>query len=140
MTAKPSLARLQRHKVNQIRERLAGLESMQAELVARRDQLDETLDRERVRSKDSHIGRVAFPTFLKSVRDRQANLQRSADELIEQIGDVRAELDVALKELQTFENAERSEAERKGLVVPAEPGAAEPLVTDDRLRNIAQLG
>jgi len=139
MTAKPSLARLQRHKVNQIRERLAGLESMQAELMARRDQLDETLDRERVRSKDSHIGRVAFPTFLKSVRDRQANLQRSADELVEQISDVRAELDVALKELQTFENTERSEAERKGLATPAEP-AAEPLAAEGALRNIAQMG
>ena len=77
MTVKPSLTRLQRHKVEQIREQLAGLESMRAELLSRRDQLDETLDRERVRSKDSHIGRVAFPTFLKSVRDRQENLQRS---------------------------------------------------------------
>lgn len=140
MTAKPSLARLQRHKVNQIRERLAGLESMQAELMARRDQLDETLDRERVRSKDSHIGRVAFPTFLKSVRDRQANLQRSADELVEQISDVRAELDAALKELQAFENTERSEAERKGLKVSSEPAAAEPLAAGGSLRNIAQLG
>lgn len=140
MTAKPSLARLQRHKVNQIRERLAGLESMQAELMARRDQLDETLDRERVRSKDSHIGRVAFPTFLKSVRDRQANLQRSADELVEQISDVRTELDAAVKELQAFENTERSEAERKGLTVSSEPAAAEPLAAGGSLRNIAQLG
>jgi len=140
MTAKPSLARLQRHKVNQIRERLAGLESMQAELMARRDQLDETLDRERVRSKDSHIGRVAFPTFLKSVRDRQANLQRSADELIEQISDVRAELDVALKELQTFENAERSEAERKRLAPSVESLPAEPLAADGTRRTIAQMG
>jgi len=123
MTAKPSLARLQRHKVEQIRERLAGLEAMRSELTARREQLDETLDRERVRSKDSHIGRVAFPTFLKSVRDRQANLQRSADELVEQITEAREELAAALKELQTFENTERSNQDRK--VAAAAPAPAD---------------
>jgi chromosome segregation ATPase len=132
MTAKPSLARLQRHKVDQIRERLAGLESMRSELMARKDQLDETLDRERVRSKDSHIGRVAFPTFLKSVRDRQANLQRSADELVEQITEVREELEAALKELQAFENTERAEQDRKGAV------SAEPLVAEGGQRTAAQ--
>ncbi len=120
---KQSLARLQQHKVDQIREKLAGLESMRAELLARREQLDETLDRERVRSKDSHIGRVAFPTFLKSVRDRQANLQRSAGEIVEQIIDVREELAQALRELQTFENSERTEQQRKGTPAPMAVGA-----------------
>jgi len=119
MTAKPSIVRLQQNKVEQIRERLAGLETMRAELLARREQLDETLDRERVRSKDSHIGRVAFPTFLKSVRDRQANLQRSASEVVEQIVDAREELEQALKELQHFESTARAEQERKGNVTPA---------------------
>jgi chromosome segregation ATPase len=141
MTAKPSLARLQRHKVEQIRERLAGLETMRAELLARRDQLDETLDRERVRSKDSHIGRVAFPTFVKSVRDRQANLQRSAGELVDQIHEAREELAAALKELQTFENSERAEQERKGAVsavAPAAPAVVEPLPAEGRQRTAAQ--
>jgi predicted nuclease with TOPRIM domain len=138
MTAKPSLARLQRHKVEQIREKLAGLESMRAELLSRRDQLDETLDRERVRSKDSHIGRVAFPTFLKSVRDRQENLQRSADELVEQIMEVREEHNAALRELQTFENSERVELERKGLVAPSAPVSlgVEPLSATSQRRSV----
>jgi len=134
---KPSLARLQRHKVEQIGEKLAGLESMRAELLSRRDQLDETLDRERVRSKDSHIGRVAFPTFLKSVRDRQENLQRSADELVEQIMEVREEHNSALRELQTFENSERVELERKGLVAPsAAPLGAEPMRATTQRRGV----
>jgi len=138
MTAKPSLARLQRHKVEQIREKLAGLESMRAELLSRRDQLDETLDRERVRSKDSHIGRVAFPTFLKSVRDRQENLQRSADELVEQIMEVREEHNAALRELQTFENSERVELERKGRVAPSAPVSlgVEPLSATSQRRSV----
>ena len=77
------------------------------------DQLDETLERERIRSKDSDIGRVAFPTFLKSVRDRQANLQRSADELEEQIMEVREELAEAFRELKTYETAEAQEQTRE---------------------------
>ncbi len=113
MTAKPTLIRLHKYKVDQIRQKLSGLDSMQSELVARRDQLNDTLDRERIRAKDSDIGRIAFPTFLKSVRDRQANLQRSADELEEQMVGVREELAEAFRELKVFETAEAMEHERE---------------------------
>ena len=113
MTAKSTLIRLHKYKVDQVRQKLAGLETMKGELMSRRDQLDETLERERIRSKDSDIGRVAFPTFLKSVRDRQANLQRSADELEDQIMEVREELAEAFRELKTYETAEAQEQERE---------------------------
>ena len=113
MTAKTTLIRLHKYKVDQVRQKLAGLEAMKAELMVRRSQLDETLERERIRAKDSDIGRIAFPTFLKSVRDRQANLQRSADELEEQIAGVREELGEAFRELKTFETAEAVEHSRE---------------------------
>ena len=113
MTAKTTLIRLHKYKVDQVRQKLAGLEAMKAELMSRRSQLDETLERERIRAKDSDIGRIAFPTFLKSVRDRQANLQRSADELEEQIAGVREELGEAFRELKTFETAEAVEHSRE---------------------------
>ncbi len=113
MTAKKTLIRLHKYKVDQVRQRLAGLEAMKSELMARRDQLDDTLDRERVRAKDSDIGRIAFPTFLKSVCDRQANLLRSANELEEQIVEVRDELAEAFRELKTYETAEAIEHDRE---------------------------
>ena len=47
------------------------------------------------------------------MRDRQANLQRSADELEEQIIEVRDELSEAFRELKTYETAEAIEQERK---------------------------
>lgn len=94
------MARFSRYQIGQLREKVAGLETMQAELLSRRDQLNETLERERIRSNDSDIGRLSFPTFQKSVRDRQANLQRSADEIADQVADARAELAAAFEELK----------------------------------------
>ncbi len=94
------MARYSRYHITQLREKISGLETMQAELLARRDQLNETLERERIRSNDSDIGRLSFPTFQKSVRDRQANLQRSADEIADQIADARTELAIAFEELK----------------------------------------
>ncbi len=100
MKVQTTMIRFHRHKVDQLREKVAGLETMQVELLARRDQLDETLERERIRSNDSDIGRLAFPTFQKSVHDRQANLQRSADEIAGQVADARAALEKAFEEFR----------------------------------------
>ncbi len=127
MTAKTTLIRLHKYKVDQVRQKLAGLEAMKVELMSRRSQLDETLERERVRAKDSDIGRLAFPTFLQSVRARQENLQRSADELEDQIAEVREELNEAFRELKTFETAEAVEHGRE----MAAEARAEQIELDD---------
>ena len=68
MKRRDSLLRLKRFRVDDLKRRIATLDEMKADLEKKLNDLDDTVTRERSRANDSDIGRLAFPSFLQSIK------------------------------------------------------------------------
>ena len=73
--------RLARFRVEDFRKKLATLESMRADAEKKLSDLEDSIERERVRSNDSDLSRVAFPSFLRSIDARRENLRLTLSEV-----------------------------------------------------------
>src|SRR3989442_748697 len=65
--------------------------------------LDESVAREKQRAHDSEIGRLAFPSFLRSIESRRQNLCSTVKELERERSLVEAQLVAAQQELKSLE-------------------------------------
>ncbi len=70
MNRTDTLLRLKRFRVDEIKRRIAAIHAMQADLERKLADLDDNVARERQRAGDSDIGRLAFPSFLRSIEVR----------------------------------------------------------------------
>ena len=70
-----SLMRLKRFRVDDLKRRMGTLDGMKSDLERKLSDLEDNVAREKQRANDSDIGRLAFPSFLKSIESRRENLR-----------------------------------------------------------------
>ena len=112
MKSREALIRLNRFRVDEIRRRLKSLDDMRADLTKKMSDLETMMQEEQRRAAHSDLGRLAYPSFARSVVARRENIQRSIDEVEKQAAGVTEELQGAYRELKKYEIAADSEAQR----------------------------
>ena len=112
MNRTDTLLRLKRFKVDEMKRRVASIEAMRADLDRKLTDLDENVAREKLRAGDSEIGRLAFPSFLRSIETRRENLRATLKEIERERAMVQADLTVAFQDLKSLELATEAQAKR----------------------------
>ncbi len=112
MKSREALIRLNRFRVDEIRKRLKSLDDMRADLTKKMADLETMVKDEQRRSLQSDLGRLAYPTFARSVIARRENIQRSVDEVEKQAATVTEELQNAYRELKKYEIIADADAQR----------------------------
>ena len=112
MTRTDTLLRLKRFKVDEMKRRIASIDAMKADLDRKLTDLDENVARERQRAGDSDIGRLAFPSFLRSIEARRENLRTTLKEIEREYAIAQAELTSAFQDLQALEVATEQQERR----------------------------
>ena len=112
MKSREALIRLNRFRVDEIRKRLKSLDDMRADLTKKMADLETMVKDEQRRSLQSDLGRLAYPTFARSVFARRENIQRSVDEVEKQAATVTEELQNAYRELKKYEIIADTDAQR----------------------------
>src|SRR5271169_4249233 len=101
MKRRDSLMRLKRFRVDEFKRRMATLDAMRADLERKLADLEESVARERQRANDSDIGRLAFPSFLRSIDTRRENLRATLKEIDREAAQAQAELTAAFQDLKS---------------------------------------
>lgn len=112
MKRRDTLLRLKRFRVDDLKRRMATLDGMKADLERKLADLEESVARERQRAHDSDIGRLAFPSFLKSIEVRRENLRATLSELEREREQAQGELTGAFQDLKSLELAMEQQAKR----------------------------
>src|ERR1700750_810367 len=105
MNRTDTLLRLKRFKVDEMKRRIAAIDAMRADLERKLTDLDDNVTRERQRAGDSDIGRLAFPTFLRSIESRRENLRTTLKEIEREHMAAQADLTNAFQDLKSLEIA-----------------------------------
>src|SRR4029079_5345542 len=103
MKSRETLIRLHRFKVDEIRRRLKLLDDMRADLAKKMSDLEVMMQDEQRRAAHSDLGRLAYPSFARSVVARRENIQRSIDEIERQLSRDTEVLQAACRELKNYE-------------------------------------
>ena len=109
MKSRDSQLRLKRFHVDEKRRRVAQIEAMIAEFVRIAGDLDREIAAEEHKAGITDLAHFAYPTYARAARTRRENLVRSADELREQLGDAKGQLDDAMAELSKVQGLEGRE-------------------------------
>ena len=109
MKSRDSLLRLKRFHVDEKRRRVAQIEAMIAEFLRMASDLDREIAAEEHKANITDLAHFAYPTYARAARTRRENLVRSADELKEQLGDAKSQLDDAMAELAKVQGLEGRE-------------------------------
>src|ERR1051325_4917083 len=112
MKQRDTQLRAKRFQVEVLTRRTTTLDSMHSDLGRKLADLEDSVARERQRSNDSDIGRLAFPSFLRSIEARRQNLTATLKELDRERSVVEAELSAAQQELKSLEFATEQQQKR----------------------------
>jgi flagellar FliJ protein len=112
MKRRDSVMRLKRFRVDEFKRRMATLDAMRADLEKKLADLEESVARERQRANDSDIGRVAFPSFLRSIESRRENLRATLKEIDRERAQAQSDLTNAYQDLKSLELATDAQAKR----------------------------
>jgi flagellar export protein FliJ len=112
MNRTDTLLRLKRFRVDEMKRRIASIEAMRADLEKKLADLDENVAREKQRAGDSDIGRLAFPSFLKSIETRRENLRTTLKEIGREHASAQLDLGNAFQDLKSLEVATEQQARR----------------------------
>ena len=112
MKSREALIRLHRFRVDEIRRRLKSLDDMRADLTKKMSDLETMMQEEQRRAAHSDLGRLAYPSFARSVVARRENIQRTIDGIEKQASSVTEELQAAYRELKKYEIAAENDATR----------------------------
>ena len=107
-----TLIRLRRFRVDEMKRRMATLDGMKADAERKLADLEDSVARERQRAGDSDIGRLAFPSFLRSIEVRRENLRATLKEIERERVTAQADLNVAFQDLKSLEFATEQQAKR----------------------------
>jgi flagellar protein FliJ len=107
-----TLIRLRRFRVDEMKRRLATLDSMKADAERKLADLEDSVTRERQRAGDSDIGRLAFPSFLRSIETRRENLRDTLKDLERERVQAQDDLTNAFQDLKALEFATEQQAKR----------------------------
>ena len=112
MNRTDTLLRLKRFRVDEMKRRMASIEAMKADLEKKLSDLDDNVAREKQRAGDSDIGRLAFPSFLKSIESRRENLRTTLKDIEREHAAAQADLGNAFQDLKSLEFATEQQAKR----------------------------
>ena len=112
MNRTDTLLRLKRFRVDEMKRRIAAIDAMKADLERKLTDLDDNVTRERQRAGDSDIGRLAFPSFLRSIEARRENLRHTLKEIEREHMAAQIDLSNAFQELKSLEIATEQQAKR----------------------------
>src|ERR1700692_2736123 len=98
MKRRDTLMRTKRFRVDEFNLRLATLEGMRADLERKLADLEDSVARERHRANDSDIGRLAFPSFLRSIDSRRENLRATMKEIERECAQCQVDLAAAFQD------------------------------------------
>ena len=107
-----TLIRLRRFRVDEMKRRMATLDGMKADAERKLADLEDSVARERQRAGDSDIGRLAFPSFLRSIESRRENLRATLRDIERERITAQADLNTAFQELKSLEFATEQQAKR----------------------------
>jgi flagellar export protein FliJ len=107
-----SLMRLKRFKVDDLKRRMTTLDGMKSDCERKLADLEESIAREKQRANDTDIGRLAFPSFLRSIDVRRENLRATLREIERERAMVQGELTAAFQDLKSLELATEAQAKR----------------------------
>ena len=107
-----TLIRLRRFRVDEMKRRMATLDGMKSDAERKLADLEDSVARERQRAGDSDIGRLAFPSFLRSIEARRENLRATLKDIERERVTAQADLNVAFQELKSLEFATEQQAKR----------------------------
>jgi flagellar FliJ protein len=112
MKRRDSLMRLKRFRVDDLKRRMATLDGMKSDCERKLADLEESIAREKQRANDTDIGRLAFPSFLRSIDVRRENLRATLKEIERERAGVQTELTAAFQDLKSLELATEAQAKR----------------------------
>lgn len=112
MNRTDTLLRLKRFRVDEMKRRMAAIETMRTDLEKKLADLDENVAREKQRAGDSDIGRLAFPSFLKSIETRRENLRTTLRDIEREYAAAQLDLASAFQDLKSLEFAAEQQAKR----------------------------
>jgi len=104
--------RLKRFLVDGMLRRMDSIDAMKAEIERKLTDMDENVEREKQRAANSDIGRLAFPSFLRSIETRRENLRTTLKEIEREYAAVQAELSNAIQDLKSLEVASEQQVGR----------------------------
>ena len=112
MNRTDTLLRLKRFRVDEMKRRMASIEAMKSDLEKKLSDLDDNVAREKQRAGDSDIGRLAFPSFLKSIEVRRENLRTTLKDIEKEYATAQLDLTNAFQDLKSLEFATEQQAKR----------------------------
>jgi flagellar export protein FliJ len=112
MKRNDTLIRLRRFRVDDFKRRMATLDGMKADVEKKLSDLEESVARERQRASESDIGRLAFPSFLRSIEDRRENLRATLRDIERERVQCQADLTAAFQDLKSLEFANEQQEKR----------------------------
>ena len=112
MNRTDTLLRLKRFRVDEMKRRIAAIDAMRADLERKLADLDDNVAREKQRAGDSDIGRLAFPSFLRSIEARRENLRNTLKEIEREHAAAQIDLTNAFQDLKALEFATEQQAKR----------------------------
>jgi flagellar export protein FliJ len=112
MNRTDTLLRLKRFRVDEMKRRMAAIETMKADLEKKLSDLDDNVAREKQRAGDSDIGRLAFPSFLRSIESRRENLKTTLKDIEKEYATAQLDLTNAFQDLKSLEFATEQQAKR----------------------------
>ncbi len=112
MNRTDTLLRLKRFRVDEMKRRIAAIDAMKADLERKLTDLDDNVAREKQRAGDSDIGRLAFPSFLRSIEARRENLRTTLKEIEREHAAAQLDLSSAFQDLKSLEVATEQQEKR----------------------------
>jgi flagellar export protein FliJ len=112
MKRRDTLMRLKRFRVDDLKRRMTTLDGMRSDLERKLSDLEDSVARERQRANDSDIGRLAFPSFLRSIDSRRENLHATLKEIDRERAQCQGDLTHAYQDLKSLELATEQQAKR----------------------------
>ena len=112
MNRTDTLLRLKRFRVDEMKRRIASIDAMKADLERKLADLDDNVAREKPRAGDSDIGRLAFPSFLRSIEQRRENLRTTLKEIEREYAAAQLDMENAFQDLKSLEVATEQQAKR----------------------------
>jgi len=112
MNRTDTLLRLKRFRVDEMKRRIAAIDAMKLDLERKLTDLDDNVTRERQRAGDSDIGRLAFPSFLRSIEARRENLRNTLKEIEREHMAAQVDMSNAFQDLKALEIATEQQAKR----------------------------
>jgi flagellar protein FliJ len=112
MNRTDTLLRLKRFRVDEMKRRIAAIDAMRADLDKKLCDLDDNVTREKQRAGDSDIGRLAFPSFLRSIEARRENLRNTLKEIEREYANAQLDMTNAFQDLKALEVATEQQHKR----------------------------